>query len=44
MPYLLVGDSLGSYHMRLYAHRYPEKVAGLVLTDGLHEAEMLRIP
>ena len=43
-PYLLVGDSLGSYHMRLYAHRYPEKVAGLVLTDGLHEAEMLRMP
>ena len=43
-PYLLVGDSLGSYHMRLYAHRYPEKVAGLVLTDGLHEAEMLAMP
>ncbi len=43
-PYLLVGDSLGSYHMRLYAHCYPEKVAGLVLTDGLHEAEMLAMP
>ena len=43
-PYLLVGDSLGSYHMRLYAYRYPEKVAGLVLTDGLHEAEMLAMP
>lgn len=43
-PYLLVGDSLGSYHMCLYAHRYPEKVAGLVLTDGLHGAEMLRMP
>lgn len=43
-PYLLVGDSLGSYHMRLYAHRFPEKVAGLVLTDGLHEEEMLAMP
>ncbi len=43
-PYLLVGDSLGSYHMRLYAHRYPDKVAGLVLTDGLHEEEMLAMP
>lgn len=43
-PYLLIGDSLGSYHMRLYAHRYPEKVVGLVLTDGLHEAEMLAMP
>ncbi len=40
-PYLLVGDSFGSYNMRLYAHRFPEKVAGLVLTDGLHEREML---
>ncbi|MEM9534768.1 MAG: alpha/beta hydrolase [Cyanobacteria bacterium P01_E01_bin.45] len=43
-PYLLVGDSFGSYNMRLYAHRFPGKVAGLVLTDGLHEAEMLAMP
>ncbi|MGK7913109.1 MAG: alpha/beta fold hydrolase [Synechococcus sp.] len=43
-PYLLVGDSFGSYNMRLYAYRFPEKVAGLVLTDGLHEAEMLLMP
>ncbi len=43
-PYLLVGDSFGSYNMRLYAHRFPEKVAGLVLTDGLHEAGMLKMP
>jgi pimeloyl-ACP methyl ester carboxylesterase len=42
-PYILVGDSLGSYNMRLYAHRYPEKVSGLVLTDGLHESGMLRM-
>ncbi|MDJ0702375.1 MAG: alpha/beta hydrolase [Leptolyngbyaceae cyanobacterium MO_188.B28] len=43
-PYLLVGDSFGSYNVRLYAHRFPEKVAGLVLTDGLHEAGMLEMP
>ncbi|MEM9567444.1 MAG: alpha/beta hydrolase [Cyanobacteria bacterium P01_E01_bin.34] len=43
-PYLLVGDSFGSYNMRLYAHCFPGKVAGLVLTDGLHEAEMLAMP
>ncbi len=43
-PYILVGDSFGSYNMRLYADRYPEKVAGLVLTDGLHESEMLAMP
>ncbi|MEL6854840.1 MAG: alpha/beta hydrolase [Cyanobacteria bacterium J06607_13] len=43
-PYILVGNSLGSYHMRLYAQRFPEKVAGLVLTDGLHERAMLKMP
>jgi pimeloyl-ACP methyl ester carboxylesterase len=40
-PYLLIGDSFGSYNMRLYAHTFPEKVCGLVLTDGLHESGML---
>lgn len=43
-PYILVGDSFGSYNMRLYAHYFPEKVTGLVLTDGLHEAGMLNMP
>ncbi|MCM1981681.1 alpha/beta fold hydrolase [Lyngbya confervoides] len=42
-PYILVGNSFGSYTVRLYAHTYPEKVQGVVLTDGLHEAEMLRL-
>jgi pimeloyl-ACP methyl ester carboxylesterase len=40
-PYLLIGDSFGSYNVRLYAHTFPEKVCGLVLTDGLHESGML---
>lgn len=43
-PYVLVGDSLGSYTMRLYAHTYPERVAGLILTDGLHEDGMGGLP
>ncbi len=43
-PYLLVGDSFGTFNQRLYAHRYPEKVVGLVLTDGLHESGMLAMP
>jgi pimeloyl-ACP methyl ester carboxylesterase len=43
-PYILVGDSFGSYNMRLYAHQYPESVEGLVLTDGLHEDSMLSLP
>ncbi|NEQ39390.1 MAG: alpha/beta hydrolase [Okeania sp. SIO3I5] len=42
-PYILVGDSFGSYNVRLYAHRFPEKVIGMVLTDGLHETEMLKM-
>ena len=40
-PYILVGNSFGSYNMRLYAHLFPEKVKGIVLTDGLHETAML---
>lgn len=43
-PYILVGNSLGSYNMRLYAHRFPEKVHGMVLTDGLHEKALLKMP
>ncbi|MGF1522877.1 MAG: alpha/beta fold hydrolase [Leptolyngbyaceae cyanobacterium] len=43
-PYLLVGDSFGTYNVRLYAHLFPEKVVGVVLTDGLHEAGMLKMP
>lgn len=42
-PYILVGDSFGSYNVRLYAHCFPEKVVGLVLTDGLHETGMLKM-
>ncbi len=42
-PYILVGNSFGSYNVRLYAHNFPEKVIGMVLTDGLHETGMLKI-
>ena len=43
-PYILIGNSFGSYNVRLYAHRFPEKVIGMVLTDGLHETGMLKMP
>ena len=43
-PYILIGDSFGSYNMRLFAHQFPDRVAGLILTDGLHEREMLSLP
>ncbi|MEW6496059.1 MAG: alpha/beta hydrolase [Cyanobacteriota bacterium] len=42
-PFILVGNSFGSYNVRLYAHRFPEKVIGMVLTDGLHETGMLKM-
>jgi pimeloyl-ACP methyl ester carboxylesterase len=33
-PYVLVGHSLGGLLARLYAHRYPAEVAGVVLVDA----------
>lgn len=42
-PFILVGDSSGSFNMRLYAYKFPEKVIGMVLTDGLHESVMLNM-
>jgi len=32
-PYVLVGHSLGGFHMRLFAYRYPAETAGLLLID-----------
>ncbi len=43
-PYILIGNSFGSYNMRLYAHYFPEEVVGMILTDGLHEKLMLAMP
>jgi pimeloyl-ACP methyl ester carboxylesterase len=36
-PFILVGHSFGGLLVRLYAHRYPEQVAGIVLVDAMHE-------
>jgi pimeloyl-ACP methyl ester carboxylesterase len=36
-PYILVGHSFGGLLVRLYAHRYSEEVAGIVLVDAMHE-------
>jgi len=43
-PYVLVGHSFGGMNVRLYAHAYPEEVAGLVLVDGVHEDQFARYP
>ncbi len=34
-PYILVGHSLGGLYMQLFARRYPDEVAGVVLVDSL---------
>ncbi|MEQ8924268.1 MAG: alpha/beta hydrolase [Fulvivirga sp.] len=40
-PYILVAHSIGGLHARAYAHKFPDKVAGMVLVDVIHEAELL---
>jgi len=40
-PYVLVGHSLGGLEARLYAQRWPEQVAGMVLVDTSPAGEML---
>jgi pimeloyl-ACP methyl ester carboxylesterase len=35
-PYVLVGHSLAGLYSRVYASRYPEEVAGMVLVDSSH--------
>lgn len=43
-PHLLVGHSYGGMLARLYAHRYPAEVAGLVLVDAAHEDQFAPEP
>jgi pimeloyl-ACP methyl ester carboxylesterase len=39
-PYLLVGHSYGGINARIYAHRYPNHICGIVLVDATHEDEL----
>ena len=41
-PYVLVGHSLGGILVRVFAEKYPTKVAGLVLIDALHPQQNQR--
>lgn len=43
-PYVLVGHSLGGVYVKLYAHRYPAEVAGLVLVDPSDERDLSDLP
>jgi pimeloyl-ACP methyl ester carboxylesterase len=38
-PYVLVGQSFGGTNMQVYASRYPDEVAGMVLVDSALEDE-----
>jgi pimeloyl-ACP methyl ester carboxylesterase len=40
---VLVGHSLGGAIVRLYAHRHPNRIAGLVLVDSMHAHQFDRI-
>jgi pimeloyl-ACP methyl ester carboxylesterase len=40
-PLVLVGQSIGGLLVRLYAERYDEDVAGIVLVDPTHEDDVL---
>lgn len=39
-PYVLVGHSLGGLYMQLFARRYPDEVAGLILVDSTHPRQL----
>jgi pimeloyl-ACP methyl ester carboxylesterase len=41
-PYVLVGHSLASYHVRLYANTHAGKTAGLVLVDPSGDGQLER--
>jgi pimeloyl-ACP methyl ester carboxylesterase len=41
-PYVVVGHSYGGMIARLFASRFPDRVAGVVLVDSSHEEQMRR--
>lgn len=43
-PYILVGHSLGAHYARVFAERFADDVAGLVLLGPAHEAQFDRVP
>jgi len=36
-PFVLVGHSMGGFHVRVFAGQYPNEIAGIVLVDAPHE-------
>ena len=43
-PFVLVGHSSGAQYIRIFAGRYPEQVAGMVLLDGQPAEALERLP
>jgi len=43
-PYILVGHSLGGLNVRVFAHKYPAEVAGLVLVDSMNPNQVRLSP
>src|SRR5215207_4027128 len=43
-PYVMVGHSYGGLYARMYAARYSEEVAGVVLVDSSHPEQFTRSP
>ncbi len=43
-PYILVGQSLGGFSVRMFASQYPGEVSGMVLVDAAHEQQLERFP
>jgi pimeloyl-ACP methyl ester carboxylesterase len=43
-PFILVAHSFGALIARLFAYRYPNEIAGLVLIEPAHEDQMERFP
>ncbi|HEX8598892.1 MAG TPA: alpha/beta hydrolase [Chloroflexia bacterium] len=42
-PYILAGNSLGGFNARIFAHKYPDEVVGLVLVDSMHQDQFTRV-
>jgi len=42
-PYILVGHSYGAVNAMMFAHKFPESVAGLILVDGSHPEALARL-
>lgn len=43
-PYILAGQGFGGFNVRVYAHDYPQEVAGVILVDADHVEQRSRFP